>query len=459
MSTEIELQMERAMRTLAANANSRALHDELSGSGLPDFIRQKMERDVERTFGSRIATSEEIRELVRDEKRIVAEVTGGSYGRVNIVSTQPERLQAALDRTFGVEVEAKFRDVKPFAGLRAAYTALTGDEDMTGRPNPFYQKIGEEFAEFMQLPAAFSTASFAYALGNTLYRRLVQEYNAVNYGEEFLISYERNAKDFKTMESIRIGYFSDLPDVNPELLDYNEIQMVDDEEVAYHINQKGLLLTITRKAMINDDLKTTLAMVKRLGRAAKRTKARRVWNLLIDNVTFQPDGLALFCAQHNNLGNTTLTNDATGIATLTQAKTYIYSQTEKDSNEVIALSTAHEFVPRALQEIAYALNMPWPMGGIFNPHAGSFGEHNENIHTVALLTDPYDFYLAADKSDTELIEVAYLRGQKEPEVLLASNPLVGQMFVGDKLQYKIRHEYEAVPIDFRGFYKGTSAGQ
>ena len=71
-------------------------------------------------------------------------------------------------------------------------------------------------------------------------------YKAVSFSEDILISYKRNAKDFKTMEAVRVSYFSDLPDVNPELLDYDEIAMVTDEEISYHLNQKGIILTVTK---------------------------------------------------------------------------------------------------------------------------------------------------------------------------------------------------------------------
>src|SRR5208283_4116321 len=107
-------------------------------------------------------------------------------------------------------------------------------------------------------------------------------------------------------------------------------------------------------------------------------------------------------------------------------------------------------------EIAHALNQPWPMGGIFNPHQGAFGRDNERIVCNPLLIDQYDWYLVADPNDTELIEVAFLDGQEEPELLIANNPLVGQMFTGDKIQYKLRHEYECAAVDYRGFFKGMA---
>ncbi len=459
-----EYELRKATENLTAAANGQAVRSELATSGLPEFVRRKVEKEVMRMFAGRVATEYEIKEIIAAEKSYIAGVAGsagGVGGRVNITSEEPERIQAAMDKAFGLPLDSKFNGIQPL-GLRAAYDLFTGDEEVSGmirRLNPGRERLNAAFCEYMQLPAAFSTASFTFALGNTLYRRLIKAYKAVDYSEELLISYKRNAKDFRTMEAVRVGYFSDLPDVNPEVLDYDEIQMVSDEEIAYHLNQKGLILTCTRRAILNDDLRSIDQMAAGLGRAAKRTFARRVWNLLINNGTYQPDGLNIFCNTHGNLGSLGLTNDATGIATLTAAMTQMYYMTELDSGESLALAAKYEAVPRAMLEIAHALNQPWPMGGQFNPHALYFGRDNERIVCNPLLVDPYDWYLIAGAEETELIEVAFLNGREEPEMVVADNPLVGQMFTADKLQYKIRHEYECEAVDYRGFFKGMVAGE
>jgi hypothetical protein len=49
-------------------------------------------------------------------------------------------------------------------------------------------------------------------------------------------------------------------------------------------------------------------------------------------------------------------------------------------------------------------------------------------------------------------------GQEQPEVFVADNQQVGQMFMADKLQYKIRHEYGAEVVDYRGMDKSVVAG-
>jgi hypothetical protein len=234
--------------------------------------------------------------------------------------------------------------------------------------------------------------------------------------------------------------------------------MPTDVESTYSLNQKGIILTITRRVMLNDDLKSIVNLVSKLGRAARRTHARRAWNKIISNATFKGDNKALFIADHANLGSTAFTNDATGITTLATALQAMYAQTEQDSGEGLALSPKYLWVPRVLLETAKGLNSPWPGVAGGNPHAGRFGANHENIITSPLFTDATDWGMIADGNEVELLEAAYLNGQREPELFVADNPTTGQMFVADKLQYKERHEYEFEIADYRGFYKAVVAG-
>jgi len=404
-------------------------------------------------------------EATEDEKEKLAAAIGGTIDQifpkedfvmksdVQMGISESERMQAALDKLFRVEVEEKYKDVAPFRSLRAALVEMTGDSEVRGVPSPDRMRFCEAFMEWRRLPAAFSSSTFTYALENTLGRRLIKEYGAVNYREDALISYYRNAQNFKTMEIVGVGYFGDVPDVNPETADYQEITMPTDIEATYAINQKGEIMTVTRRAILNDDLKTVIQLVSKIGRAFRRTHARRAWNKIINNATFDGDSTALFDASHGNLGAVTLTNDATGITTLTNRLKAMYAQTEQDSGEGLALEAKYLWCPRVLLEIAKALNSPWVVS--VNPHAGRFGQNHERIICHPLFTDPNDWGLIADGGEVELLEAAYINGQREPEFFLADNPVVGQMFVADKIQYKSRHEYEFEIADYRGFDKSV----
>jgi len=433
------------------------LQNELKDSGLPDLSQTR----IKKQFGGKIFEAEALQAAIKEEKEYIDKLTGSGTvsdsGQLRMGNEEPEKIQAAFDKMLGVQVDERFKDVPQFMGIRAAYVHLTGDENITGVPDRKSMKLSNQFMEMMRMPAAFSSSTFTYVLGNSLYRRLIQDYKALDFGEQNLISYERNAKDFRTLESVRIGYFGDLPDVNPENADYTEITAVSDEEISYAINQKGVILTVTRKYIINDDLKSIATLISRLGRAARRTFAQRGWDKIITNATYKADNKALFHNDHGNLGAVALTNDATGITTLYNRLTAMFNQTEKNSGKKLGLRPRFLWIPIELEAIAYGLNSPWPGVAGGNPHAGRFGANHERIITLSLTTDANDWGLIADKNDVELLEVAYLNGQKEPELFVADNPLIGQMFVADKIQYKQRHEYEWEIADYRGLDKSVIA--
>lgn len=401
---------------------------------------------------------EEVTSLIR--------VKGGKNMDVDITSWRPrievgpgeaEKLQAAADRLLGAEVAEIYRGEKALSGLRELYGRVTGDWEIRGIYSPQGIKLGEAFMQLMQLPAAYSTGSFSFVLGNSLYRRLTREYNAVNYREDALISFYRNAENFKTLEIIQVGYFGDAPDVDPETGDYIEITMPTDIEATYAINQKGWILTVTRRVIMNDDLKSVTQLLSKMARAHRRTHAKRAWNKIISNANYKGDSTALFHVNHGNLGSVALTADATGITTLTNRLKAMYAQAEQNSGEKLALVPRYLWVPRDCLEIAQTLNTPWPGATAPNPHAGRFGQNHERIICNPLFTDVNDWGLIADSGDVELLEAAYINGRREPEFFVADNPIVGQMFVADKIQYKSRHEYEFEIADYRGFDKSVCA--
>jgi hypothetical protein len=378
-------------------------------------------------------------------------------GRIEVGTSEPERLQAAADGLFGVDVGERFRGIPKFTSLRRMYTGLTGDFEFRGVISPEGERVGRALMEFMQLPAAYASNSFSFVLGNALYRRLLKEYRSVNYREEVLFSFIRNAQDFRTMEIIQVGYFDDLPTITPETVDYPELTMPTDVEATYSVIQKGGILTVSRAVLLADDVRSIQQLVSKVGRAARRTHAKRAWNMLINNATFDGDSKELFHVDHGNLGATALTLDATGIATLTARIQAMYAQSEQDSGEPMGLIPKYLWCDRTHLEIAQGLNSPWPGASTANPHAGRFGPNHENIICSPLFTDMNDWGLIADGADVELLEAAYINGRREPEFFLADNPTVGQMFVADKIQYKIRHEYEFEIADYPGFDKSVVA--
>ena len=118
-------------------------------------------------------------------------------------------------------------------------------------------------------------------------------------------------------------------------------------------------------------------------------------------------------------------------------------------------------VPHALYGVAKQINDSPEFGsGNVNPVLKHFGERGERINVNPLFTDATDWgvHVAPAAGGRESVRVDFLNGREEPEFFLADQPTVGQTFVGDKIQMKIRHEYGGDVQEFRGATKNVVAG-
>ena len=361
-------------------------------------------------------------------------------GRVKVMREPEEKLQMAMDRMMGLPVEDN--SIPAFHGIREAYVTYTGDSDVTGML-PAQMRVREDL----------TSTTFSNALGSTLRRLLLKDYNEQDYGISLLTQYS-NVPDFRTQERARIGYFGDLPSVNPEAADYAELTAPTDEKASYSVITFGGLVTVTRKMIINDDLGVVPKIVGRLGRSARRTLAQRVFNLMITNPAIY-DSTAWFHASHGNLGAVALS-----ATELDVVRTAMRNRTEKDSNKKLGIAPYVLVVPHELEGKARQENMREYMdaSNTPNPVRFMFGRDGERIIVSPLLTDVTDWYVFANVAEAPTVEVGFLQGRTEPEFFLADDPNVDKMFTSDKIRYKVRHEFEAVVIDYRGAYKEVVAG-
>jgi hypothetical protein len=372
-----------------------------------------------------------------------------------------DKMQAALDRLFGLakpdpmrarDEEERLRllgvhrayesCVPPFNSLPQAYEAFGGDDSRFGS----FQKgrVTEEI----------NSGTFPLALGNTLGRLLASDYGMPDYGEELIIG-SRKRSDLRQQRAAIVGYFGDLSDVDPEMADYLDPAPPGEVGAPYAVGQKGNILTLTRRAFLNDDIGLFRRLVGRMGRAARRTHARYCWAPFINNVLLY-DGVAFFDGAHANLGAAVL-----GLSNVQAAIAAIRSQTELNSGERIPFAGPfHLWVPLQLEFAADQVAVQCaPLVERVRPSYPSAPVGKVVPHVNALFTDTNDWVLTVPPTDCELLEMAYVNGNEEPEVVFAGQtPSEGVMFRSEKLQYKIRHEYGGVIVDYRGAYKSQVAG-
>jgi hypothetical protein len=124
---------------------------------------------------------------------------------------------------------------------------------------------------------------------------------------------------------------------------------------------------------------------------------------------------------------------------------------QTDGQERLGLQPAYILVP---------VDLRWTAAELMNS-AYVVGGTNETINVlkglcdiivVKYLTDTDNWYLVANPSDIETIEIGFLGGQETPELFLQNQPTVDKVFTDDAIRYKVRHEYGGSIVDYRGFY-------
>jgi len=77
------------------------------------------------------------------------------------------------------------------------------------------------------------------------------------------------------------------------------------------------------------------------------------------------------------------------------------------------------------------------------------------VVVVPQFTDTNDWYLQTDPRELEGIEIGFLNGVEEPELLVQDQPNVGTVFTNDAIAYKVRWIFGGGWVDFRGAYRSV----
>jgi len=370
---------------------------------------------------------------------------------VSVGMDQLERCKMALAKLFVPDLFPA--SVPAFKGLAEAYVHFTGDSDISGIFKP--DKISKDLRSCQD----FNSASFSYALENAMNLFLTKMYRDFPFHEEILISQKNNVKDFRKIKSVQFGYFGELPDVDPEAGDYADMAPYSDGQAEYALSQKGAIIWVTRRMFIDDNIGVVQDMTKRLARAARIAHAKYIWKFFINNALC-PNGTAWFTADHGNLASVAL-----DISPLITAIKALANMTEPGpSTEKLGLDLAtfnwNLVVPINMWDVAVKKNQ---CDSVFtsndlttkdpNPCQELFGENNERIITCPFITNATQWGVIRDCQDIPIVEMSYLNGHEEPELIIGSAPNIGlNIFNRDQLGYKIRHEYGGALVDYKGGY-------
>lgn len=256
--------------------------------------------------------------------------------------------------------------------------------------------------------------------------------------------------DFKTAIRVGLGEFAALREVR-QGAEYKYVTLSDrGEQIA--LATYGELFSITRQAIINDDLMLLTDTPRKMGMAAKATIGDLVYALLVNNPALKQDSKALFHTDHKNL--LTGTTSALSVESLDAARTKMRTQKSAGTTgRTLNIRPAFVLTPVSLESKAKQLirsaSVPGAEtnSGIDNPirnFAEVIGEPRlDDASTTA-------FYLAA-AAGMDTIEVAYLNGIDTPYMEQQ------QGFTSDGVATKVRIDAGVAPLDFRGLVKSAGA--
>ena len=287
------------------------LKSTLSKSKLPEEVRKK----IADRYKGRVFEAKDLETEVKIEKDVLAKLS--ESGEVDLEDvdletgrTGHQRLQASFDLMIDSDIEDGekdvYADIKALGSLREAYVRITGDVNVSGEISR--KKLQEA-----------TTSDFSYILGTSINRRMAKDYKLQPAQWKELCEIT-NLKDFKKQEAIRWGGFANLETVSESTTtDFPAIAIPPDEEATYSPATRGGLVTITRRMIINDDLRALVKLPKKLARSAARTLNVFVFDLLLNfsstiNGGTIYDSLALYHANHFNAGTAALDYDSYGDA-------------------------------------------------------------------------------------------------------------------------------------------------
>lgn len=293
--------------------------------------------------------------------------------------------------------------------------------------------------------SGLGTSDFTAVLENNMNKGLTVGY--IEADETWpLIVREGSLNDYKAGTRTNIGAMSALSLI-AENGEYKYASITDVKE-PIQIKKRGVIIAITREAIINDDLDAFTKIPLMAGRAAARAVGDAVYALLTANAALAQDSVALFHSTHANIGS----SGAPSVARLDEADKLMAVQKSPGSAESGGLNTelARVIVPRALKTTARVLQTSQydPAGAAGTLKPNPFSNNFVTVSDARLdATSASVWYATADPNTHDTIEVAFLNGNREPFLESRDGWNV------DGIETKVRHEFAAAVLDYRGMVR------
>ena len=368
-----------------------------------------------------------------DQNKILNQVSGIEVTRDEADVRRAGAVEALMHR-YDPKVNQLTEKAHPFAGMSLLRLA----EEMLLRN---HQKVSGLSKMELTKRAFLSTSDFPEILSAVANKTLRQAYDMAPQTFRPFVRQVFNA-DFKPVSRVQLSEAPKLEKVN-QSGEFKYGSMSDSAE-KYNLATFGKIIAINRQVIIDDDLEAMTRIPALFGRSAADLESDLVYGVITGNAAMS-DGITLFHANHSNLG----VPAAPGEAGFGEAREKMRTQTglQKGKDKQFLNVTARYLIVPAALETASQKQLTAITANVAN---------SVNVFSGAyvLITEPRldadskrTWYMAADPSQIDTIEIAYLQGQAgvytETE----------QGFDIDGIKIKARLDVGVKAIDHRGLFK------
>lgn len=417
------------------------------------------QEDLQKAMEQERKRTSEITALFRDfdvEGADEAIVMGVSVDEARaMVMDQLRARNKGVSVTMGEAESDKFRAAAQDAVLMAAgipvADAAPGAQELRGHSmvelaREALQREGLQanFGDNMELArqAINSTSTFPAIMANLANKSVMVGFNEAETTYQIWAGKGSN-RDFKEAARVALSEAGNL-ELVPEGGQFQQ-DFLGEASARTKVATYGKLFSLTRQAIINDDLGLFSKIATKYGSAAKRLVNKMVYAQLTGNVKMQ-DGVALFDNKHGNVAGT---GEALSVKAIAKAITAMRRQKGITGDATLNITPKYLVVPPELEVTAYQIvnstaAVDGVNSGVVNPYKGRFV-----VVADAELTDPDAWYLVADASQHDTIEVTYLNGVETPRLETR------QGFDVDGIEYKVAFDCGVSALDFRGVFKNA----
>lgn len=378
---------------------------------------------------------DEARAMVMDQLR--ARNKGVS---VTMGEAESDKFRAAAQDAVLMAAGLPVADAAPGANELRGYSMIELARESLQRERGSKASFGDNME--LAREAINSTSTFPAIMSNLANKSVMTGFNEAETTFQIWAGKGSN-RDFKEAARVALSEAGNL-ELVPEGGQFQQ-DVLGEASARTKVATYGKLFSLTRQAIINDDLGLFSKIATKYGSAAKRLVNKMVYAQLTGNVKMQ-DNIALFDSKH---GNVAATGEALSVKAIAKAITAMRRQKGITGDATLNITPKYLVVPPELEMVAYQIvnstaAVDGVNSGVVNPYKGRFV-----VVADAELTDPDAWYLVADASQHDTIEVTYLNGVETPRLETR------QGFDVDGIEYKVAFDCGVSALDFRGVYKNA----